>query len=173
MKVVIINISKTFNLHIQFSWMWQYLPGRCCGSMGWGCHYLEPFILRTPKARAVSGFSAVSQTLFHVTYLVCVFSWTGFRAVVIEGDRAGYSLVGYGLHRCFLQMMWSCWHHRSLTFSTHWTGLQPSLKRTGWGSAPLNLRPLLAGTDGLSTLSREWVLTPSKGVQVSQGLVCK
>ncbi len=34
--------------------------------------------------------------------------------------------------------MWSWWHHRSVTFSTHWTNSQPSVKPLGRGSAPLN-----------------------------------
>ncbi len=37
-------------------------------------------------------------------------------------------------------MMWSWWHHQSVTFRTR-IGLQPSMKRLGWGSAPLNMRP--------------------------------
>ncbi len=78
----------------------------------------------------------------------------------------------WGSNCCLLQMMWSCWHHQSVTFSTHWIGLQPSVKWLGWGSAPLNMSPWFsARTCVLSTSSREWILTPSEGVQVSWGLV--
>ena len=38
--------------------------GRCCRSIGWGDPYSGPSNLCTPKARAVSGFSAVSQTCY-------------------------------------------------------------------------------------------------------------
>ncbi len=49
--------------------------------------------------------------------------------------------MGWGSHRCFLQMMWFWWHHQSVTFSTHRIDSQPDVKQLEWGPAPLNLRP--------------------------------
>ncbi len=37
--------------------------------------------------------------------------------------------------------MLSCWPPQTRTFSIHWDGLQPSVKRLGWESAPPNPRP--------------------------------
>ena len=37
--------------------------------------------------------------------------------------------------------MWSCWPHRSMTYSSRWTSSPPSVKRPGWESTPPNLRP--------------------------------
>lgn len=42
---------------------------------------------------------------------------------------------------CSLQMMWFCWLLRPVTPSRHWGGLRLSVKQSGWGSAPLSLRP--------------------------------
>ena len=41
----------------------------------------------------------------------------------------------------FLQMTWSCWLHQSMTSSSHWIGLQPSVMLPKWESVPPNLMP--------------------------------
>ncbi len=55
------------------------------------------------------------------------YSWTGS-----QGAAGGRRVSGLGtseLHLCYLQMMWFCWLHHTVTSSTHWGGLQPSVKR--------------------------------------------
>ena len=75
-----------------------------------------PSNLFTPKAKAVSGFSAVSQFSFPLgvglrqgcassPILFVIFIDRISRCTVVE--ERGRSLVGLGLHRCFLQMMQS------------------------------------------------------------------
>lgn len=67
------------------------------------------------------------------------YSWTGSLGGA-EVKRV-FVLVVAELHCCFLQMMWFCWLHQNVTFSTHWICLQPSVKRPEWESAPPSLRP--------------------------------
>ena len=38
-----------------------------------------------------------------------------------------------------LRIVWCCWNHRTGIFSSHWSGLQPSVKWRGWESIPPNL----------------------------------
>ncbi len=77
------------------------------------------------KSRFQRGLASVRAVPCHQSCLSLVLGWEGC------------SLVGWGSHRCFLQMTWSWWHHQSVTFSTHWISLQQSVKQLGWGSAPL------------------------------------
>ena len=47
-----------------------------------------------------------------------VYDWVP-RDVLWEELR-GYRSMTWRLHHCFLQMMWSCWHHRLYIYSAHW-----------------------------------------------------
>ena len=60
--------------------------------------------------------------------------------------------------------MWCFFLHQSVTFSTHWIISQSSMMlriRTSKSEA----------SEGVLTLGREWILSPSEGVQVPRGLV--
>ncbi len=61
----------------------------------------------------------------------------------ISRRSRGEERVRFGtseLHLCS-QVMWLCWLHQTVTSSTHWGGLQTSVKWLGRKSAPLRLRP--------------------------------
>ena len=78
--------------------------------------------------------------------ILFVIPWTGSQSAA-----GGSRVSGLGtseLRLCSLQIMWFCWLHRTVTFSTHWGGLQPSVKRSGWESVPPSLRPWFSARNG-------------------------
>lgn len=56
------------------------------------------------------------------------------------GLKEGSGFAPSELCLCFLQTMWFCWFPETMTFHTHWGGLQPRVKRPGWESATPSLR---------------------------------
>ncbi|KAL0153242.1 hypothetical protein M9458_051417, partial [Cirrhinus mrigala] len=95
-----------------------------------------------------------------------LFLWTGFLGAA-RGWR-GSGLGTTGSHLCFLRTMLSCWLPRTRTYSGHWGGLQPSVKRLGWESAPLSLRSWFS-------VGKGWLVLFSNAVAVvvKKELSCK
>jgi len=97
--------------------------GGCCGSMGYRtrCNGLSG--LCTPAVRALFAFSALSQTRSRWVLASaraaryprsCLwFSWIGYPGAVWGWSRSGLGVSG-SPPSC-LQMMWSCWHPRTVT----------------------------------------------------------
>lgn len=65
-----------------------------------------------------------------------------------------FSLVSSESHLRLLWLMWFCWLHQAMTSSSHWSGLQPSVKWQEWESAPLKVRPWFSAQKGWNALSR-------------------
>lgn len=72
----------------------------------------------------------VSEPTFIFMYRISRYSW---------GEQ-GICFGNLRIAPLLLWMMWFCWFNQSVTFSMHWSGLQPSEKQVGWESAPPNPR---------------------------------
>ena len=131
------------------------------------------FYLCIVGARAWFALPAVSQTcsqsaLVSSEAVLChrfcsTFSWTEFLGAAKWRRESGSVASRFRL--CYLQMMWSCWPHRTVNSSSHWDGSQPSVKRQRQESEPLNLRPwFLAGKGWIALYRSGRVASPSGGV---------
>ena len=76
------------------------------------------------QTRSQSGLVSAKAVLCH--RFCSSFSWTEYLGAAMWWRESGS--VTSGFHLCYLRMMWSCWPHRTVTSSSHWDGLQPSVK---------------------------------------------
>ncbi|KAI3353493.1 hypothetical protein L3Q82_019284, partial [Scortum barcoo] len=68
-------------------------------------------------------------------YCGCCYVPSGHVQAKISGSIVEMSSFGTTEMRpCCFRMTWLCWFHQTVTFSTHWGSLQPSVKRSGGGS---------------------------------------
>ncbi|TWW54923.1 hypothetical protein D4764_0190400 [Takifugu flavidus] len=56
---------------------------------------------------------------------------TGQIALVVLRVLRGSTLVASGWGLCILQMMWFCWHHQAVDFSSQWSGFKAKCEAAG------------------------------------------
>ena len=132
---------------------------------GWGGSYSGPSKLSTLKVKAVSGFSTVSRNRsqwglasaravpFHLSCLW--YSWTGFQGAVVEEE---------GLQFGGLRIASLLFADDVVLMAPSACDLQHSLDRFAAECEAVKIHGSQQETDGLSALSRKWVLAPSEVV---------
>uniref|UniRef100_A0A672H497 RRM domain-containing protein n=1 Tax=Salarias fasciatus TaxID=181472 RepID=A0A672H497_SALFA len=142
-------------LYEKFSQVGQVISVRVCRhritrrSLGFG---FVCFSSPEEASRAMTGMNGhVLGT--QALYVVLARSRPDARPQQFLGAARGWRGSGSGttgFHLCFLQMMLSCWLHRTWTYSLHWGGSQPCVKRQRRGSAAPNPR-------SWSSTGRRWL----------------